>query len=159
VVSEQGRLLAEQLPAGHRWSYREQCATSLLHQGAEAAAAVVLDAVAPGGILIADGSAATPLVWHLGAVRSRPRYEAGPQQVTEVLLDAAQDAAYDAVFITAPDLLWEADGVRDDPAGRDSAFEHYRMLFPQALVIRGDDRLEQAQAVVSGLLRTGSGAP
>ena len=27
VVPEQGRLLAERLPAGHRWTYREQRAT------------------------------------------------------------------------------------------------------------------------------------
>ena len=32
---------------------------------------------------MADGTAATPLVWHLCAVRSRPRYDAGDAEVTE----------------------------------------------------------------------------
>lgn len=149
VIAEQGRLLAERLPAGHPWSWREQRATSLMHQAAEAAAEVVLQGE---GILLADGSAATPLVWHMCAVRTRPGYDAGDATITEELLAAVAD--YDLVLITAPDLPWVADGIRDDPEGRDAAFQDYRTLFPDAVVIRGENRLEQALAAVSGVLPT-----
>lgn len=149
VIPEQGRLLAERLPAGHPWSWREQRATSLMHRAAEAAAEVVLQGA---GILLADGNAATPLVWHMCAVRSRPEYDAGDVTVTEELLAAVAD--YDPVLITAPDLPWVPDGIRDDPEGRDAAFEHYRTLFPDAVVIRGEDRLQQALAAVSAVLPT-----
>lgn len=153
VIAEQGRLLAERLPPGHPWSWREQRATSLLHQGAEAAAEVVLRAEG-GGVLLADGTAATPLVWHLCAVRSRPHYGAGDAEVTEELAGAVAQTEYDLVLVTAPDLPWEPDGIRDDPAGRDAAFEQYCALFPDAVVIRGEDRLRQATAAVSAVLPT-----
>lgn len=152
VVAEQGRLLAQRLPTGHPWSWREQCATSLMHRAAEAAAEVVLQGQ---GILLADGTAATPLVWHLCAVRSRPGYDAGSEGVTEELAAAVAEATYDLVLVTAPDLPWEPDGIRDDPDGRDAAFEQYLALFPAAVVIRGEDRLQQATAAVSAVLPTG----
>lgn len=159
VVTEQGRLLAERLPAGHAWSYREQLATALMHRGAEAAAVVVLRAQPDPGVLLADGTSATPLVWHLGAVRERPAYDAGPPEVAEQLLTEVQSATYDAVLLVAPDLPWRADGIRDDPHGRQAAFEQYQLLFPDAVVISGGDRVEQAEAVVSRLLRIGGADP
>ncbi len=153
VVPEQGRLLAERLPRGHPWSHREQTATALMHQGAEAAAEVILRAEAPAGVLIADGCAATPLVWHMCAVRDRQGYDAGPEQVTEDLLAAVQAALYDLVLLTAPDIPWEADGIRDDPHGRSEAFERYRWLYPDAVVIAGPQRAADARRVVSALLQ------
>jgi nicotinamide riboside kinase len=153
VVVEQGRLLAERLPAGHPWSYREQLATSRLHLGAEAAADCVL-AASGGGILIADGTAVTPLVWHLCAVRRRPRYDAGPPEVVEELVTAVESAQYDLLLLTAPDLPWEPDGIRDDPDGRHEAFEQYLTLLPGAVVVSGEQRLQQATVAVSAVLPT-----
>jgi len=152
VVAEQGRLLAERLPAGHPWSYREQLATARMHRGAEAAAEVVLLTKPNPGVLLADGTSATPLVWHLGAVRDRPGYEAGPPEVAEQLLTEVQAADYDLVLIVAPDIPWRADGIRDDPSGRQAAFEQYQVLFADSVVISGDDREGQATAVVRRLL-------
>lgn len=147
VVAEQGRLLAEALPPGHPWSFREQRATSLSHQGAEAVAQVTLRAQHGSGVVLCDGTAATPAVWHLCAMRRRPGYEAGPPEVTEQLLAAAAQP-YDVVLLLAPDLPWEADGVRDDPHGRQEAFEEYARLYPEAVIVRGHDRREQALAVL-----------
>jgi nicotinamide riboside kinase len=153
VVEEQGRLLAQRLPPGHPWSWREQRATSLMHRAAEAAAEVVL-AAGGAGVLLADGTTATPLVWHLCAVRRRPGYDAGPPDLAEELVTPVEQAPYDLVLLTAPDLPWEPDGIRDDPQGRDEAFEQYCALYPQAVVIRGDQRLPQATRAVSALLPT-----
>lgn len=152
VVPEQGRLLAERLPAGHKWSYREELATSRMHRGAEAAAEVVLAATHPRGIVLTDGSAATPLVWHLCAVHSRPHYDAGPPGATEELRTAVQASTYDLVLVTAPDLAWVADGVRDDPDGREAAFAEYRRLYPRAVVVSGTERELIAERVVHGLI-------
>lgn len=101
--------------------------------------------------LIADGTPATPLVWHMSAVRHRPQYDAGPASITEELVAALEAAEYDLVLLTAPDLPWVADGIRDDPDGRDDAFELYRTLYPDAIVIAGDNRLGQAQSAVGAL--------
>lgn len=124
-----------------------------MHQAAEAAAEVVLAATGP-GILLADGTAATPLVWHLCAVRRRPGYDAGTAEVTEELVTAVEGAGYDLVLLAAPDLPWQPDGIRDDPDGREDAFGQYLTLYPHAVVIRGDDRLQQATRAVSALLPT-----
>lgn len=159
VVAEQGRLLAQQLPPSHPWSYREQWATSLMHRAAEAAAQVVLAARSDTGVVIADGTCATPLVWHVCAARSRPGYEVGPAEVTEELLAAVADNNYDLVLLMAPDIPWVADGIRDDPGGREMAFEEYRTLLPDAVVVEGPDRLEIADGLVSGLLRMPSDLP
>jgi len=71
VVAEQGRVLAARLPQGHPWSFTEQLATLAMHMGAEAQERAVL--LANGGdVLIADGTTATPAVWHLCAVGNRP---------------------------------------------------------------------------------------
>ena len=43
--------------------------------------------------LLADGTAATPLVWHMCAVRSRPGYDAGDTTVTEELAAAVASAS------------------------------------------------------------------
>ncbi len=153
VVPEQGRLLAERLPAGHRWTYREQRATSLLHQAAVLAAQTVVAARHPEGVVLADGSCATPLVWHMGAVRRRPGYDAGPAGVTEQLLAAVEEEDYDLVLLVAPDIPWEPDGVRDDPEGRDAAFQDYRTLLPHAVIVSGPERREVARTHVSALLR------
>ena len=158
-MTEQGRLLAERLPAGHHWTYREQRATSLMHRAAEAVAEVVLAARADGGVVLADGTCATPAVWHVCAARSRPGYEVGPAEVTEELLTAVADSNYDLVLLMAPDIPWVADGIRDDPEGREAAFEEYRLLVPDAVVIEGAERLETAERVVSGLLRMPSDLP
>ena len=152
MVAEQGRLLAERLPAGHPWSYREQLATARMHRGAEAAAEVVLLTKPNPGVLLADGTSATPLVWHLGAVRDRPGYEAGPPEVAEQLLTEVQAADYDAVLIVAPDIPWRADGIRDDPSGRQGCLRAVPGAFRR---FRGDlgRRPEgQATAVVRRLL-------
>jgi len=159
VVAEQGRALAHQLPAGHPWSYREQVATSRLHRGARAAAEVVLAARADGAVLICDGTCATPLVWHVCASRNRPGYELGPPEVTEELLAAVVEDTYDLLLLTAADIPWVPDGIRDDPDGRPAAFEEYRMLLPDAVVIEGPDRLAAAEEVVSDLLRMPSDLP
>ncbi len=159
VVAEQGRLLAQQLPPAHPWSYREQWATSLMHRGAETAAEVVLAARGDRGVVIADGTCATPLVWHVCAARSRPGYEVGPPEVTEDLLAAVTGTRYDLLLLMAPDLPWVADGIRDDPGGRETAFEEYRTLLPDAVVVEGPDRLEIAEGLVSGLLRMPSDLP
>jgi nicotinamide riboside kinase len=159
VVPEQGRILAESLPPGHPWSHHEQQATSLLHQGAEAAAEVVLRATDPDGVLLADGNAATPLVWHLCAIEARPGYVAGPPGVTDDLGSAVAAVDYDLVLLVAPDLPWEPDGIRDDPSGREAAFAHYRRLYPRAVVIDGRERERDARAVVSGRLRMDSRLP
>lgn len=151
-MPEQGRLLAERLPPGHIWSYREELATSRLHRGAQSAAEVVLAATDPQGVLLADGNCATPLVWHMCAVQNRPHYQPGPPEVTEELLAAVQEADYDLVFITAPDLAWVADGVRDDPSGREAAFHHYRDLYPLGVVVSGTEREQFAKGVVSRLI-------
>jgi nicotinamide riboside kinase len=159
VVPEQGRILAESLPPGHPWSHREQRATSLLHRGAEAAAEAALRATDPDGVLLADGNAATPLVWHLCAIAARPGYDAGPPGVTEELVSAVESAHYDLVLVVAPDLPWAPDGIRDDPQGREVAFEQYRRLYPQAVVVDGREREDTARAVVSALLRMDSRLP
>ncbi len=152
LIPEQGRALAADLPAGHVWSWREQQATSLMHQGAQARAELLLDQLPPPTALIADGTAGTPLVWHMCAVRRRPHYDAGPPEVTEDLVTAVEKADYDVVLLTRPDLSWVADGIRDDPDGRDVAFEIYQTLYPEAVVIAGEQRLEQAIAALSGRL-------
>jgi nicotinamide riboside kinase len=159
VVPEQGRVLAGRLPAGHPWSYREQLATSLMHRGAQASAEVVLAARADDGVVIADGSCVTPLIWHVCAARARPGYEVGPPEATETLLAAVMETSYDLVLLMAPDIPWVADGIRDDPDGRQEAFEEYRMLLPDAVVIDGQERLAMAEQVVSGLLRMRSDLP
>lgn len=159
MVEEQGRVLAGRLPAGHTWSHREQLATSLMHQGAEAAAEVILRATHTDGVLLADGTTATPAVWHLCARRRRPGYDAGPPEVTERLLDLAGAAAYDLTLLMTPDIPWEPDGVRDDPRGRRAAFAEYQRLLPDAKVIGGAQRLPDAQAVVSSLLRLHADLP
>lgn len=148
LVEEQGRLLAQDLPAGHVWSWREQQTTSLMHQASEARAGLLLDLEPSPTALIADGTAATPLVWHMSAVRHRRTYHAGPPEITEALVQAMESATYDVLLLTAPDIPWEADGIRDDPDGREDAFELYRSLYPQAVVVAGDARLQQAQAAV-----------
>lgn len=153
LIEEQGRLLAEDLPAGHRWGWREQRTTSLMHQAAEARSALLLDLQSTPTALVADGTAATPLVWHMSAVRHRPGYDVGHASVTEELVAGVEAAEYDLVLLTAPDLPWVADGIRDDPQGRDDAFELYRTLYPTAVVITGESRLAQAQAAVGGRLR------
>lgn len=150
LVVEQGRQLAQELPAGHAWSWREQRVTSLLHRAAEERAALMLDLRSSPTALIADGSAGTPLVWHMCAVRHRPRYDAGPPDVTEQLVEAVEQSHYDLVFVTAPDIPWVADGIRDDPAGREEAFELYRALYPHGIEITGDDRLGQAVSQLPG---------
>lgn len=159
MVVEQGRVLAERLPQGYHWSHREQLATSLMHRGAMAAAEVVLAARADQGVVIADGTCATPLVWHLCAARARPGYDVGPPEVTEALLAAVTDEGYDLVLLMTPDIAWVPDGIRDDPDGRQVAFDQYQLLLPDAVVIEGPQRLERALAVVSGLLRMTSDLP
>lgn len=86
-----------------------------MHRGAQAAAGVGVEAQG-GGVLLTDGTAAT-LVWHLGAVQRRPGYGAGPSWVTEQLVEAVEAGEYDLLLLTALDLPWEPDGVRDDPRG------------------------------------------
>jgi len=117
------------------------------------AAQTVLAARHPFGVVLADGSCATPLIWHMGAVRRRPGYDAGSAEVTEQLLAAAESEDYDLVLLVAPDIPWEPDGVRDDPDGREVAFQDYRTLLPQAVVVSGPDRRAAARAHVSALLR------
>jgi hypothetical protein len=119
-----------------------------MHQAAEARDSLLLDQMPSPTALIADGTAATPLVWHMSAVRHRPGYDAGPPSITEELAGALEAATYDVVLLTAADLPWVADGIRDDPDGRDDAFEVYRTLYPDAVVISGEDRLAQARAAV-----------
>lgn len=153
LIAEQGRLLAEQLPPGHRWSWREQQATSLMHQAEEARVSLILDQAPTATCVIADGTAATPLVWHMCAIKTRPHYNAGPPEVTEELLTAVERAEYDVVLLTAADLPWEPDGIRDDPDGRDDAFTIYQTLFPQAVVIAGDNRAQRAIEAVTAHLR------
>jgi len=152
LIPEQGRALAADLPEGHRWSWREQLTTSLLHQGAQARAELLLDQKPAPTALIADGTTGTPLVWHMCAIRSRPHYDAGPPQITEDLVTAVERAPYDVVFLTSPDLPWVPDGIRDDPQGRDAAFEIYQTLYPEAVLIAGERRLEQAVAALSSHL-------
>ncbi len=121
-----------------------------MHQAEEARQALQLDLLPSPTALIADGTAATPLVWHMSAVRHRRAYDAGPPSIVEELVSAVESARYDLVLLMAPDLPWVADGVRDDPESRDDAFELYRTLYPEAVVIAGVDRVEQAQAVLGG---------
>ena len=35
---------------------------------------------------------------------------------------------YDLAFLAAPDVPWEADGIREDPGGRQRVFDLYREL-------------------------------
>ncbi len=128
-----------------------------MHVGAEAQARELLDA-GGGGVLISDGTAATPAVWHMSAVAHRPGYVAGPQEVTEQLLDAVRASDYDLILLLAPDIEWVADGVRDDPQGRDDAFALYRRLYPQAQVISGPSRVSEAIHSVSRALPTVGGS-
>lgn len=151
VVPEQGRVLASVLPDGYPWSFREQLATSSMHIGAEAQERTVLHA-RDGDVLIADGTTATPAVWHLGAVANRPGYEAGPTEVTDELLASIDANAYDLILLLAPDLEWVADGVRDDPFGRDHAFALYQRLLPSAVVISGPARVTDAMRCVIAAL-------
>lgn len=152
VVPEQGRLLAQMLPAGHAWSFREQIATSLMHQGAQAAAEVVLRATSGGGVLLCDGTVATPAVWHLCACTARPGYDSGAESFTQTLLAAVDANAYDLTMLLAPDIPWEPDGIRDDPGGRDQAFERYRRLYPDAVVVAGPQRLDAGITLLSDML-------
>lgn len=153
LVTDQGRTLAEQLPPGFAWSYREQLATALMYRAAQAAGDVVLDAAGQGGVLLCDGTAATPAVWHLCAIRRRPHYDAGPQQATHELLQLAVRTSFDLVLLLSPDVQWEADGIRDDPQGREEAFGQYQAIYPKAHVIAGPDRFDQARAALKDLLR------
>ena len=75
------------------------------------------------------------------------------------MLAAVADNNYDLVLLMAPDIPWVADGIRDDPGGREMAFEEYRTLLPDAVVVEGPDRLEIADGLVSGLLRMPSDLP
>jgi nicotinamide riboside kinase len=99
------------------------------------------------------------LIWHVCAARARPRYDVGPPEATETLLAAVMDSEYDLVLLMAPDIPWVADGIRDDPDGRQEAFEEYRTLLPDAVVVEGPERLAMAEQVVSGLLRMHSDLP
>lgn len=148
VIAEQGRRLAEELPPGHPWSWREQRVTSRMHVAEESRALLLLDQIVEPTALIADGTAATPLVWHMCAVRTRRHYDAGSPQITEELLGAVEQAAYDVIMVTRPDIPWVPDGIRDDPDGRDLAFETYLSLYPDAVVISGEDRLTQAISAI-----------
>jgi nicotinamide riboside kinase len=150
LVAEQGRVLAEDLPSGHKWSYREQMTTSLMHTAAESRACTVLRATRGRGVVLLDGTNATPAVWHLCAQARRPGYDSWPARVRDRLLDAVQE--YDLTLLTAPDLPWVPDGVRDDPSGRDAAFDEYLRLCPGARVIRGAGRLAQGRAGITDLL-------
>ncbi len=148
LVVEQGRLLAEALGSGHVWGWREQQVTSLMHQAAEAQTSLLLDQRQGATALIADGAAVTPLVWHMCAVRNRHGYDRGRPAITEELLEAVEKACYDVVLLTRPDIAWVPDGIRDDPDGREDAFAIYHTLYPDAVVISGEDRLRQAKAAI-----------
>lgn len=148
VVPEQGRLLAEDLPQGHPWSWREQQVTSRMHVAEESRGLLLLDQIDAPTALVADGTAATPLVWHMCAVRTRRHYDAGSPRITEELLEAVEQATYDLVLLTQPDIPWVADGIRDDPDGRDLAFQTYQTMYPRAVVIAGEDRLGQALSAI-----------
>jgi nicotinamide riboside kinase len=152
VIEEQGRALALDLPLGHAWGWREQRTTSLMHQAEEARQGLLLDLRTPPTALIADGTAATPLVWHMSAVRQRRSYDGGPPSIVEELLAAVEAIRYDVVLLMTPDLPWVPDGIRDDPDGRDQAFELYQTLYPEAVVVAGEDRFEQAQEAVTDRL-------
>jgi nicotinamide riboside kinase len=152
VVADQGRLLAEQLPPGHPWSFREQLATSLMYRAADAVGQLRLRVQSRPGVLLSDGSTTTPLVWHTRAVRHRAHYDAGPPEASEELLAAAQSVTFDLVLLTAPDTPFVTDGIRDDPQGRHDSFEQHLLLHPQATVISGQGREQQARAEISALL-------
>lgn len=151
VVADQGRLLAQRLPSGFAWTYRQQWATSLMHQAAEAAESAVLDA-GGGGVLLCDGTPATPAVWHMVAMRNRPGYEAGPPVVTPKLLTAAHDSSYDLILLMDADLPWEPDGVRDDPDARAESVAEYQRLYPGAHLLSGRERQHNAVALVAALI-------
>lgn len=154
VVPEQGRVVAGRLPAGQAWSWPDQDQTQRLHLAVERAHADRLGADR-GGLLVCDGTEMTPLVWHLAALRARPTYRGGDAAVVRLLTARLDPGRFALTLITAPDLPWAADGVRDDPDGRWPQFDLYRSLLsgcPVAVVGgAGDRRLRQARVELGRL--------
>jgi nicotinamide riboside kinase len=58
------------------------------------------------------------------------------------------DQQFDVVFLCYPDLIWEADPLRENPHDRDLLFELYEKELKNSgtsyVIIRGEQRLEQA---------------
>jgi nicotinamide riboside kinase len=157
LVPEQGRVLAGDLPPDHPWSFREQVTASRMHTAAEARASTILHATYGAGVVLLDGTNATQAVWHLCALDLRPGYDGGPAAVTRDLLDAV--VGYDLTLLLAPDLPWVADGIRDDPRGRDHAFTVYRRVCPDAVVVAGAQRVEAGIRRLAQLLQVRGSTP
>ena len=70
------------------------------------------------------------------------------------VLQACTERAYDLTLLCAPDLPWEPDPLREapDPAQREALFTRYRELLPEAVIIQGENRLEEAIRVVTSMI-------
>lgn len=171
AVAEAGRILGDALPGGHQWTGADQRATQLMHVGALAAADAVAHAQARAqkrdlAVVVCDGTAITPAVWHRQALIERPGYEGGPPELGTAITDTAiSDAAsYDLTLLLAPDLPAEPDPLRDNPCGRADALLAHEQLLAEAGVgwtlIRGTgtarrDAIRTAvAAIIEGRIRT-----
>ncbi len=67
-------------------------------------------------------------------------------QCAERVLAASAGRAYDLTLLCAPDLPWTYDPLREHPKeeARWGLFARYRELLPNAVVVRAEDRIEQA---------------
>lgn len=72
-------------------------------------------------------------------------------QVPTPVTEAVRERLYDLTFLCAPDLPWQADPLRESPdlATRQSLFQRYERLLPEALIIRGEERVSQALRALS----------
>ena len=60
---------------------------------------------------------------------------------------------YDAVLLCYPDLPWQRDRLREQPdaAERLRLYERYRVMLPDAVVVRGPARRQQALAALAAV--------
>lgn len=77
--------------------------------------------------------------------------------IPPVVHQAVRSRSYDLTFLCAPDLPWEADPLRETPLPEDRAalFERYRALVPDAVIIHGTARIEQALRAVYSTIVSG----
>lgn len=70
------------------------------------------------------------------------------------VLHACEERPYDLVLLCAPDLVWEADPLRESPdlAQREALFTRYQQQLSGEVIIQGKHRLERALNIIISLV-------
>lgn len=72
-------------------------------------------------------------------------------QVAPSVREALRQVKYDLTLLCAPDLPWTYDPQREHPEASDrwKIFERYRILLPDARIIRGQERTATALRLIT----------